>query len=85
MREAAKLGVALELNAYPDRLDLNDVHCKMAREFGVPVAVSTDSHHTSHLEHMRFGIFTARRGWLEAKHVLNTRKLDDLMRFLRRR
>jgi DNA polymerase (family 10) len=85
MKEAAKLGVALELNAYPDRLDLNDVHCRMAREFGVPVAVSTDSHHTSHLENMRFGIFTARRGWLEAKHVVNTRPLDELMRFLRRR
>lgn len=83
--EAAKeRGCHLELNAHPMRLDLNDVHCRMAKELGVMIAISTDAHSTGELGNMRFGIDQAQRGWLEAADVLNTRKWRDLARFLRR-
>ncbi len=72
----------LELNAYPDRLDIKDTHCKKAKECGVKVAINTDAHSISDLGCMRFGIYTARRGWLEKKDVLNTLSLNDLMKFL---
>ena len=62
----------MELNSFPDRLDLRDVHCRLAKEAGVGIAVGTDSHNISHLENMMFGVITARRGWLEDKDVLNT-------------
>ncbi len=64
--------VAMELNAYPDRLDLNDVHLRMARERGVKIVINTDAHHTSHFEKIKYGILQARRAWLTAKDVLNT-------------
>jgi DNA polymerase (family X) len=69
---AAEHGVAMELNAYPDRLDLCDRHLKMARDRGVKIVINTDSHHTSHLEKMRFGVLQARRAWLRREDVLNT-------------
>jgi DNA polymerase (family 10) len=64
--------VAMELNAYPDRLDLNDVHLRMAREHGVKIVVNTDAHHSSHFEKIKYGILQARRAWLTPKNVLNT-------------
>jgi DNA polymerase (family 10) len=82
---AAERGCALELNAHPDRLDLDDVHCRMAREMGVPIAISTDAHHAAHLDFMRFGIGQARRGWLTPADVLNTRSWEELAPRLRRR
>ncbi|MGA8867645.1 MAG: DNA polymerase/3'-5' exonuclease PolX, partial [Candidatus Sulfotelmatobacter sp.] len=69
---AAKHRVAMELNAYPDRLDLNDVHLRQAKQRGVKIAINTDSHHTSHLEKIRYGILQARRAWLTKDDVLNT-------------
>lgn len=69
---AASNKVALELNAYPDRLDLNDVHLRMARDRGVKIVINTDAHHTSHFEKIRYGILQARRAWLTSHHVLNT-------------
>jgi DNA polymerase (family 10) len=81
---AKKYGVFLELNAYPDRLDLNDIHCKLAKDNGVLVAVSTDSHNTLHLKNIAYGIHTARRGWLTKKDVLNTRNLKELLKLLKR-
>ena len=72
LQEAAKNRVAMELNAYPDRLDLNDVHLRMARERGVKIVINTDSHHTSHLEKIRYGVLQARRAWLTKSDVLNT-------------
>jgi DNA polymerase (family 10) len=77
LREAAKNRVAMELNAYPDRLDLNDVHLRMAKERGVKIVINTDSHHTSHLEKIRFGILQARRAWLTKGDVLNTLPVSD--------
>ncbi|MGC1371308.1 MAG: DNA polymerase/3'-5' exonuclease PolX [Candidatus Sulfotelmatobacter sp.] len=69
---AAKHKVAMELNSYPDRLDLNDVHLRQARQRGVRIVINTDSHHTSHLEKIRYGVLQARRAWLTKQDVLNT-------------
>jgi DNA polymerase (family 10) len=69
----AEVGCHIELNAQPDRLDVNDIHARMARERGVKVAISTDAHRVAELDYLRFGVDQARRGWLEAADVLNTR------------
>ncbi len=76
MAKARDRGVCLELNAFPDRLDLNEIHCKMAREAGVTVVISTDAHSTDGLGMMRYGVGQARRGWLTPADVLNTAGLD---------
>ena len=78
MRAAKRRGCFLELNAQPDRLDLNDVHCQMARDEGVLVAVNSDAHGTHDFAHLRYGIGQARRGWLGPKDVLNARGLREL-------
>ena len=72
LKIAADNHVAMELNAYPDRLDLNDVHLRMARDRGVKIVINTDAHHTSHFEKIKYGILQARRAWLTPKDVLNT-------------
>ena len=72
LKAAARSRVAMELNAYPDRLDLNDRHLRMAKERGVKIVINTDSHHTSHLEKIRYGVLQARRAWLTRDDVLNT-------------
>jgi len=69
---AAKHKVAMELNSYPDRLDLNDVHLRQAKQQGVKIVINTDSHHTSHMEKIRYGILQARRAGLTKEDVLNT-------------
>jgi DNA polymerase (family 10) len=69
---AAKHKVAMELNSYPDRLDLNDVHLRQAKQQGVKIVINTDAHHTSHMEKIRYGILQARRAWLTKDDVLNT-------------
>src|SRR5579864_2543359 len=71
-KAAAKHHVAMELNAYPDRLDLSDHHLKMAKELGVKIVINTDAHHTSHLEKIRFGVMQARRACVTRADVLNT-------------
>jgi DNA polymerase (family 10) len=75
-------GKIMELNAYPERLDLSDLNCRKAKEKGVKLAVSTDSHRTEHLEWMTFGVATARRGWIEPQDVINTLPLLKLLKFL---
>jgi DNA polymerase (family 10) len=82
---ARTYGVAMECNAYPDRLDLNDVHLRMAKQRGVKIVISTDSHSTTHLPFMKYGVITARRGWLEEKDVINTLPADELLRAVRPR
>jgi len=72
LKSAAKHKVAMELNSYPERLDLNDVHLRMAKQHGVKIVINTDSHHTSHMEKLRYGITQARRAWLTKEDVLNT-------------
>ncbi|HTO74957.1 MAG TPA: DNA polymerase/3'-5' exonuclease PolX [Thermoanaerobaculia bacterium] len=83
-RAAADLGVLLEINAQPDRLDLNDVHVKIAREAGARFVVSTDAHRIAELDFMRYGIDQARRGWCTAADVANTRPLEDLRKLFSR-
>ncbi len=83
MQQAKARGCILELNAQPDRLDLNDIHCKMAKEMGVRIAISTDAHSLNDLDLMCYGIWQARRGWLEKKDVLNTLSLSALQKLLR--
>ena len=72
LKAAAKHRVAMELNSYPDRLDLSDRHLRMAKERGVKIVINTDSHHTSHLEKIKYGVLQARRAWLTKADVLNT-------------
>ncbi|MDD1747076.1 MAG: PHP domain-containing protein, partial [Methanomassiliicoccales archaeon] len=79
---AKESGVCLELNAYVERLDLSDIDCMKAKEMGVRVAIGTDAHSLSQLDYMLYGVATARRGWLEAKDVLNCIALPDLVDLL---
>jgi DNA polymerase (family 10) len=72
MKAAARKKVAMELNAYPDRLDLCDRHLRLAKQHGVKIVINTDAHHTSHMEMIRYGILQARRAWLTPYDVLNT-------------
>jgi DNA polymerase (family 10) len=80
---AATLGVLMEINAFPGRLDLSDVHCRLARDFGLRLSLGSDAHRRENLRYMEFGVATARRGWLSADDVVNTRSLGDLRRVLR--
>jgi DNA polymerase (family 10) len=83
LEAARERGCVLELNAQPDRLDLDDRGCRLAKEIGVKVAISTDAHRASDLDLMRFGVDQARRGWLEPGDVVNTLPFADLRRALR--
>ncbi len=82
MREARETGTALELNAFPDRLDLKDEHLMEAREQGVKIAIGTDAHRLEHLGFMFYGVATARRGWLGRGDVLNTMAAEALLSWL---
>ncbi len=82
--EAAKEhGVAMECNAYPDRLDLKDVHLRMAKEQGVKIVISTDSHTAANLKFMKYGVITARRAWIEKNEVINTFPTAEFLAALR--
>jgi DNA polymerase (family 10) len=81
---AAKAGVAMEHNAYPDRLDLRDLHLRMARSKGVKFVINTDAHHTSHMEKIRFGVLQLRRAWLTRADVLNTLPAAEFAKAMRR-
>ncbi|SFV69550.1 DNA polymerase X family [hydrothermal vent metagenome] len=75
-------GCFLEINAQPKRLDLNDIYAKRAKEAGVRFAISTDAHNAASLDYMRYGVYQARRGWLERKDVINTLSLSALKKVL---
>lgn len=83
IRAARDHGVVLEINAHPARLDLDDIHARRAKEEGVKLVISTDAHSTQQMELMRYGIFTARRGWVEVGDVVNTYPLRKLLKTLR--
>jgi DNA polymerase (family X) len=83
-RAAARTGTALEVNGYPDRLDLRDEHIMWARRHGVKFAIDTDSHSTVHLSYMRYGVGTAQRGWLSKDDVINAWPLARLRKFLKK-
>ncbi len=81
---AKETNTFLEINAFPDRLDLNDLHARLGKEKGVKFVLGTDAHSLTHLDFMQYGVATARRGWLEKKDVLNTYPLKEIERFLSR-
>ncbi len=85
LQAAVDLDVAVEINANPNRLDLNDVHARRAKELGLKVAISTDAHSVQRLDHMSYGVDQARRGWLEKKDVLNAMTVDRFREWLGRR
>jgi DNA polymerase (family 10) len=85
METAMRCGKALEINAYFERLDLDDIHCRKAKEMGVLLAIGTDSHHLDQMWMMSLGISVARRGWLESKDVLNTLTLKEILKWCRRK
>ncbi|MGH9775053.1 MAG: DNA polymerase/3'-5' exonuclease PolX [Candidatus Acidiferrales bacterium] len=80
---AKKNHVVMECNSYPDRLDLKDVHLRMAKERGVKIVISTDSHSAANLQLIRYGVKTARRAWLEKKDVINTLPFAKFLAALR--
>ena len=82
IKAARDYGVLLEINAQPDRLDLNDLHIQQAREAGVKLVISTDAHRVQELDCIRYGVDQARRGWCEAKDVANTLDLERLRKLL---
>jgi DNA polymerase (family 10) len=77
-------GKAIEINSSPDRLDLADTHTRRAAELGIPIAISTDTHYLSELDHLELGLGVARRAWLTPEQVLNTRPLEQLLAWTRR-
>ena len=83
IKVAAETGTVLEINAHPERLDLNDVYCHMAKDRGVQLAIETDAHSIDGLEFMNLGVDVARRGWLEEKDIVNTLPLDELLKRLK--
>jgi len=82
LQAARDTGTALEINASPERLDLKDTHAARARELGVPLVISTDAHHHSHLSGNRFGVAVARRAWCEPRHILNALPLEQFLQYL---
>jgi DNA polymerase (family X) len=80
---ATKHKVAMELNSYPDRLDLNDVNLRQAKQHGVKIVINTDSHHTSHMEKIHYGILQARRAWLTKEDVLNALPAEKFARAMK--
>jgi DNA polymerase (family X) len=84
LKSAAEHRVAMELNSYPDRLDLCDLHLRMAKERGVKIVINTDSHHTSHLENIKYGVLQARRAWLTKADVLNTLPVEKFAKAMKK-
>lgn len=84
VHKAKERGCCLKLNANPQRLDLTDTYCQMAKEAGVLVAINTDAHSVADFGQISYGVGQARRGWLEKKDVLNARPLKELTRLLKR-
>jgi DNA polymerase (family 10) len=85
MEAAKQYGKALEINAYFERLDLDDLHCRKAKEMGVRMSIGTDSHHLDQMWMISLGVAVARRGWLEAKDILNTLSLKEILKWCHRK
>jgi DNA polymerase (family 10) len=81
---ARSAGVIMELNSHPERLDLNDGNLRAAKRYGLKIAINTDAHRMGELDNMQFGVFQARRGWLETKDVINTYPLKEMIKLLRK-
>jgi DNA polymerase (family 10) len=85
LKAAANRKVAMELNAYPDRLDLCDRHLRLAKQYGVKIVINTDSHHTSHMDKIKYGVLQARRAWLTKQDVLNTLPVEEFAKAMKHR
>ena len=81
MKAAEKYGKALEINAYSERLDLDDIHCRKAKEMGIRLSIGTDAHHLDQMWMIGLGVAVARRGWLETKDVINTLSLREMVKW----
>lgn len=82
---ARDTGTAIEINSYPQRLDLIDINCRRAKEMGVKMAIATDSHTRGQMDNMIYGVSVARRGWLEKKDVINSLPLKELLNFVKKK
>jgi DNA polymerase (family 10) len=82
---AAESGVALEINAHPSRLDLDDMYARRAKEMGIPISINTDAHSEDNLDMLFYGVATARRAWLTAEDVINTWPTENLLSWLKNR
>ena len=85
LQAAAQTGVALEINAHPARLDLNDIHARRAKELGIPISLNTDSHSEEDMDLLFYGVATARRAWLTKNDVINCWPTDKLLKWLKKR
>jgi DNA polymerase (family 10) len=85
LKAAAETGVALEINAHPARLDLDDAYARRAKELGIPISINTDAHSEADLEMLFYGVAIARRAWLEAKDVINCWATEKLLDWLKAR
>ena len=81
--KARETNTCMEINSYYDRLDLKDIHIRKAVKKNVKLIINTDSHHTSHLDFMKFGVAQAKRGWAEKNNILNTLELDKFLQKLK--
>ena len=81
LRAAQQFKVILEINSFPQRLDLDDKNVRLAKKMGIKIAINSDAHHISQLRYMKFGVYQARRGWAEKKDIINTQPLDKLLKF----
>jgi DNA polymerase (family 10) len=84
LKVAKQTNTQLEINAFPQRLDLNDLNCRRVKEAGVKLVLGTDAHTVEQLETMKLGIAVARRGWLSCEDVLNTLSVEELLKAIRK-
>jgi len=85
LQAAKESGVAMEINAHPARLDLNDIHARRAKELGIPISLNTDSHSEEDMDLLFYGVATARRAWLTKNDVINCWSTDKLLKWLKKR
>lgn len=83
-KKAREMGKAVEINAYPLRLDINDIQAKRAKELGIPIVISTDTHLINQFDYIQYGVAIGRRGWLEKDDVLNTLNAENLLKWIKR-
>ncbi len=82
-RVAKEIGTILEINSYPERLDLNDQNIRRAKEAGVKMVINTDSHHKDQMRYIEFGIAQAKRGWAEKENIINTQPIEKILKFFK--
>ncbi len=85
LNAAAQTGVALEINAHPARLDLDDMYARRAKDLGIPISINTDAHSETDLDVLFYGVATARRAWLTKEDVINAWPVDRLLTWLKKR